>query len=642
MAKQSRRQLLSKYQARIKNAERWRRDDEGVDRTWQRMIDLYRGKHFPSTQTGEMVAVAISKATVDVLLPSVAVSHPKITITPTDEHNLLGSMITEQIANYQWRHWDYKNPCQLAIKDFLIMGIGWAKIGWRYREGTQPVTPEEQQQDMMQLEAQLNMEAANNPEMAAEMPTPEDIAATLPTTKSVVLEDRPYVQRVSPFDIHVDPNATCMDDVQWIAQRIVRPLEEAKKDERYSPSARAKLQADGVFLADKTVRTSSTPDAHKGMDTDLTTVWEFYDVSKNWLCVFGHDADEFLVPPEPMPYSFGHPFEPIRNYIIPEKFYSMGELEAIEPLQQELDKVRSQMMEARKKFGRKYVYRESSFGPEGIAALQSDRDNVMAAVIEDQTPLDQAIQPLPQGQLDPQAYQYSEIIEMDIDRVSGVNEYMRGATPQQRQTAYAASMIQAAADARAAAKLDTVEDFMSRIARKLIMLNQQYLEGEQVLRVAGPNGAMAWVQYNRDDIQGEYDYAVEAGSTQPKNDQARAQQAVAAMQTFGPLMGTVIDPVSFTAWAMREMGIKQPEQFLNAQGAQMYAMSQQPQQQQNGVQGQQAPQPNQQNGPPVAPPSNSQGTPIPAGMMSQLEGQQGMAMGSQNPDNQAKDKLNTF
>jgi hypothetical protein len=517
MAKQSRRQLLSKYQARIKNAERWRRDDEGVDATWRRMIDMYSVKHFPNDYQGrEMVAVAISKATIDVLLPSVAVSHPKITVSPTDEHNLLGSMITEQIANYQWRHWDYKKATQQAIKDFLIMGIGWTKIGWRYREGLQPVTPEEQQQDLAQLEAQLNMEAAANPAMAAEMPTPEDIAATLPTEKTVVLEDRPFVERVSPFDIQVDPNATSMEDVMWIAQRIVRPLEEAKKDDRYSPSARAKLKADGVFLADKAIRTGSTPDAHKGMDVELTTIWEFYDIRKNWLCVFGQDCDEFLVSPEPMPYSFGHPFEPIFNYTIPDKFYPMGELEAMEPLQQELDKVRSQMMEARKKFGRKYIYRESSFGPEGVAALQSDRDNVMVAVIEEQTPLDQAIQPLPQSQLDPQAYQYSEIIEMDIDRVTGVNEYMRGATPQQRQTAYAASMIQSAADARAAAKLDNVEDFMSRIARKLIMLNQQYLEGEQVLRVAGPNGAMAWVQYNRDDIQGEYDYGVEAGSTQPK------------------------------------------------------------------------------------------------------------------------------
>jgi hypothetical protein len=295
------------------------------------------------------------------------------------------------------------------------------------------------------------------------------------------------------------------------------------------------------------MRTNSPSEPHKGMDVELTTVWEFYDVKKNWLCVFGQDCDEFLVAPEPMPYAFGQPFEPIMNYTVPDRFYPMGELEAVEPLQQELDKVRSQMMEARKKFGRKYVYRESAFGPQGLDALKSDSDNVMVPVIEDQTPLEQTIIPLPQGQLDPQAYQYSDIIEMDMDRVTGINEYMRGPGPQNTRTATEASIIQDAANARAAAKLAEVEDFISRIARKLVMLNQQYLEGEQVLRIAGPNGAMAWVPYNRDDIAGEFDFGVEAGSTQPKNDSARAQQAVAAMTTFGPLMGTVINPVAFTA-----------------------------------------------------------------------------------------------
>jgi hypothetical protein len=635
MAKQSRKQLLQRYQARIKNAERWRRDDEDLDGTWQRMIDLYRGKHFPAEYSGrEMIVVAIAKATVDVIVPSVSVNHPKITITPTNEQNLLGSAITEQVANYQWRHWNFKKPCSTAIKDSLIMGIGWAKIGWRYREGEQPMTAEEIAQEQAQLEAQLNLQAAQDPAMAADLPTPEDIQATMATTKTVVLEDRPFVERVSPFDVYVDPNATSMDDVAWIAQRIVRPLEEAKKDERYAPSARSKLQADGVFLADKAKSDLNAKDPHRGMDVELTTIWEFYDVRKNWLCVFGQDCDEFLVAPEPMPYAFGQPFEPLMNYTVPDKFYPMGELEPIEPLQQELDKVRSQMMEARKKFGRKYIFRESSFGPEGLSALQSDADNVMVAVIEDQTPLDQVIQPVPQGQLDPQAYQYSDIIEMDMDRVTGINEYMRGSMPENTRTATEASIIQDAANARAAAKLAEVEDFISRIARKLIMLNQQFLEGDQVMRIAGPNGAMAWVQYTRDDIQGEYDYEVEAGSTQPKNDTARAQQAVAAFSTFAPLMGTVIDPVGFTAWAMREMGIKQPEQFLNPMGGMAYMMSQQPQQAQNAETGKNAPQPNQKGGESVTPPSNSQGQQIPPELMAALQAQQGMDMNSQMPTNQ--------
>ena len=86
------------------------------------------------------------------------------------------------------------------------------------------------------------------------------------------------------------------------------------------------------------------------------------------------DTDEFLVDPMPMPYAYGQPFVMLRNYDVPDHFYPMGDLEAIESLQLELDKTRSQLMNARKRYARKYLYHERSFGPEGREALESDDD----------------------------------------------------------------------------------------------------------------------------------------------------------------------------------------------------------------------------------------------------------------------------
>ena len=42
----------------------------------------------------------------------------------------------------------------------------------------------------------------------------------------------------------------------------------------------------------------------------------------------------------------------LRNYDVPDYFYPMGDLESIESLQLELDKTRSQMMNARKRYAR--------------------------------------------------------------------------------------------------------------------------------------------------------------------------------------------------------------------------------------------------------------------------------------------------
>ena len=42
----------------------------------------------------------------------------------------------------------------------------------------------------------------------------------------------------------VDPNATSMNDMRWIAQRIRRPLKDVKADERYNYAARQKAISD--------------------------------------------------------------------------------------------------------------------------------------------------------------------------------------------------------------------------------------------------------------------------------------------------------------------------------------------------------------------------------------------------------------
>ena len=74
---------------------------------------------------------------------------------------------------------------------------------------------------------------AENPENEYMVPSYEEIAESITETMTIVKEDRPFMERVSPFDIYVDPDATCMQDARWITQRIIRPLEEVRADKRY-------------------------------------------------------------------------------------------------------------------------------------------------------------------------------------------------------------------------------------------------------------------------------------------------------------------------------------------------------------------------------------------------------------------------
>ena len=241
----------------------------------------------------------------------------------------------------------------------------------------------------------------------------------------------------------------------------------------------------------------------------------------------------------------------------------MGDLESIESLQLELDKTRSQLMNDRKRYARKYLYHERSFGPEGREALESDEDGRLVPVVDENKPLSEIVMPMPQVPLSPEIYNYSNIISEDINTVSGISEYARGAMPEIRRTATEASIVADAQNARSSDKLAIVELAVSHVAKRVIQLMQQFMTGEQVARLNLRGGETMWIPYSRDEIVGEYDFSVQAGSTQPMNETIRKQQAVSLLNAVAPLIGTVIDPMAIAVHVLESgFNVKNPEKFL--------------------------------------------------------------------------------
>lgn len=555
--------LLRRYRDRITAATRWR-EDERFDKTWKRLRDIYRLRPFTTWSDDDRIAVSIAFSTINVIGPSIAVNYPKITVKSRDEdmdQQNKASMV-EAITNYWWRHYDFREENRRIVQDFLIYGHGWGKVGWRFKEELREVTEEERALSIEMQNQQLDDFAGEYPDLVEDLPSPQDVADSEPDFVSEVLEDVPFFERVSPFDVYVDPEATCMKDAQWIAQRIVMPLEVAKKDERFRKSARRKLQADGSLKWFNEDNKSNIPDDH-----GRVTVWEFYDLIRGEMSVFADQQKDagFLVKPVEFPYPYGHPFVMLRNYEVPDQFYTIGEIEAIEPLQNELNHTRSAMVLARKLDIPKYMIRKDALDTDGIDALTSSNTNALVPVRDD-TPFPDVIAPIPRNDANAMFYnQHSQVIEDDIDRVTGVNEYMRGALPEVRRTATEASIIQDAANARAADKLARVEEFIAEISERLVQLAQVFLTSEQVARITTEQGASVWVPYTREDVEGEFDFEVEAGSTQPQNETFRRQQAVALMNTMAPFVGQVIDPAALAVHVLREgFGIKNPERFIVA------------------------------------------------------------------------------
>ena len=535
MAKKSGAEYLAICKSRIDSSRKWRKDD-GYDATWRRMTDMYKGRHFDDYRTEDRILVNISFSTINVISPSISVNYPKITVNAVNPENAAQAVIAEAVTNYWWKHRDIRSHFRRSVKDMLTFGHGWIKVGYRFVE-------------------EEDVKAGGDTEVS------DPVGGGEQTSVSVILQDSPFAERVSPSDVFVDPDGTSMADIRWIAQRIRRPIEDVKQDKRYNKTAREAVKVMAVS------RYADDPSRKKIYDKNAgyAELWEYYDIASNQMCIFAEQGDNYLIKPTVMPYSFGQPFVMLRNYDVPDHFYPMGDLESIEPLQKELNETRTQMMNHRKKFARKYLYKESAFDQLGRTALESDEDNVMVPVISDEN-LVNVVSAFPAVINPPEFYNQTQLIIGDIDRVSGVSEFQRGGISEIRRTATESSLLQDAANARTSDKLATVEQSIAEIGRRMVLLAQQYMIGEQVARVMGKDGEPVWVNFDRDYLQGDFDFEVAAGSTQPSNESFRRQMALQMVDALAPFAGAgIIDMGKLAAYVLQMgFGVKNPDEFIQA------------------------------------------------------------------------------
>ena len=226
--------------------------------------------------------------------------------------------------------------------------------------------------------------------------TASTTATTSTATSSrrcTVYDDRPFLERISPFDMFVDPDARHPKEMCWIAQRIWRPVQDVNVDSRYLPGPRKKVSAKSWSrwsTDDGDARDDAS--AEKGPKS-FAEIIEFYDIKRQTVVHVQprlrchRRRAGFLIKPKPIPYATGHPFEMLRNYEVADHFYPIGDVASIESLQLELNQTRTQMMNHRKRFQRKWLYERDAFDRDGVAALESDVDNTMIPVMSDGDPV---------------------------------------------------------------------------------------------------------------------------------------------------------------------------------------------------------------------------------------------------------------
>lgn len=477
------------------------------EQIWQQSERQYAGDHFQANvdDGNDHVIVNMSFSTVNTIVPYMTGSDPEFLVEPfSGDATVRNAAIQAALLNRTWRSAKVRaqDEMETIAVDFIIIGDGYGKAGYTIAE----------------------QRVAND--------AYEDVASL-------------WVERVSPWDIWIDPTADGIHNARWVVQRLRITRAELEADKAYKNTHEGNVSY-GVQVESDSDRADNRAFRQEVFDgSEFATLYEFHDLVKKTTIVFS-DGDLPLKYVEDVGEC---PIVQMGNYRIPGSPYHMGELEQIFPLQMELNFARSQMATHRRRGAQKYAYRKNALSEDALKALTSSTVNA-AVEVEDERNLQDVIQPIQVSNLSGDVYNVSAIMQEDIYEISGINEYLRGGSPTIRKTATEASIIEGASNIKSQFKLRQIEKAARRLGQLLLGFAKDvfpqtkfeettlFLTGREAERVAVRDdetdfGALgldpravreARVEPTADIWIGEYEVSVTQSSTELRNPVIREQK----------------------------------------------------------------------------------------------------------------------
>lgn len=363
----------------------------------------------------------------------------------------------------------------------------------------------------------------------------EDTGQPIQQPKQLPANEAYVIARVHPNDFLFDAEAgTLEDEWNWLAQRIRRPLDDVKKDQRYNPAARETVKATEVEEgeAEKAQQQRKKGSAATQDETEPTMVvlWEIYNLKKKEWMVISEGCDKYMMAPGPLSkgvdmHPFGilrmgllrddspYPVPPVSQWIDPQKAYC---------------EIRSKLMTHRNRFNRKYEMWDGAFNDADDAAskLETGGDGTVLRKIQP----GQAVFPISDAALDQNHIQELILIRGDFEELAvGSNQGGSGAGV---DSATEAGIIEKRVSLREGDKVSLVMDFVTDTARKIDQLVQGNITKDHAVKVEGPDGEY-WELVRTsayDDIAGEYAYSINLGATTPQIPEIERAQWMSFLQ----------------------------------------------------------------------------------------------------------------
>jgi hypothetical protein len=533
------------------------RDNYASKAGWKRFIDEYKNEwgFLQKNVSIPIIPINLIYAYTKTEIARLYFKDPWITVNPKRVEDIGAAQIAEQIVNYSWGELSLKSEIKKALLETILVGHSYVKVGYAAQFGTiesQPKAPAE--------------ETKRGPGRPPKQPKVAEIE-----TSEYIKSENVFAYHVPYKDVIFDPSATFppTHNARWMVHKIIKPLRAIKES--------------GIYDHVDDLKTSSKMDDEKmGYDTSgnnterlskdirSATLYEVYDLDQMRVVTVSPGCPYYLNQIDyPEFLSGGFPFSMLAFNPIPGEVFPMSDVAAQEGMAIEMTKIVSIWINHLKRHNRQILIEPDLFTD---AELDKFKDGNDGAIIKANGPLENKyfIPQYPPVQAD--SYQiYNEVYKLH-QIVSGQTPADQGGQAKVPTRTLGELRLQMmGGHARADEKVDVLEDFIAEIARKLLGIMQKKYDLPKISRIIGtksvqtkilgvlPNRPSAQPQmpgtqpgqapqpnplvgksfdsdfafsWNRQDILGDMDVDVVAGSTVPMDRESQ----LAMLEKMIPLL----------------------------------------------------------------------------------------------------------
>lgn len=460
---------------------------------WNNCISAYNSDYFKSVNKPEYKSDEISNfifSTIETIKPIMVDNDPKIQVLPKTPKGMERSIKIQNLFDSEWKRAKMSKKLVQAITISLQIGTAIVFVPWDAKDEN-------------------------------------GLGNATPTL-------------VNPYNFFPDPMATDMDNAEYViyAKYIqVNMLKQTfpKKAHLIEPGTinHSELISQGqdgsniknqVLVIECYMRDYTTTDTEQE-DDDGNKV----KVSKRKY-PYGRIVTicpelMLLLEDKPQPYKDGKfPFNLIKCYDVPFEFWGKSEIEQLLSPQQYVNDLMNQIIDnAKLTANMPWIIDKNS----GIGKGQLTNRPGLIVRKNPGTSVERKTPP----QMPVYIQEIIDTLKRDIEIISGVHDVTQGRKPGSVSAASAIMALQDAAQARIRLKVKMMEQTLSEIGHMWYNRIKQYWITTRNVRALNDHNRIAFIEIGPDDLQEDYDFAIEGGSTMPQNKNAMLDLMIRLAQT---------------------------------------------------------------------------------------------------------------